>query len=162
MQVVQGIPARKDAAAQHDCQDPLIEYRFPKFFLQKVGMDPDDLHHVPTQDCEMLLIHRLHAICPQLRFAVASCASERQGHRRPPTEATKLTARPPSHHDAWVGKPRGGNAPGGAPPEELTDGVPLAAQTLQERADVSSPDHASSWRGLPRYQRLAACSKEIT
>jgi len=27
----------------------------------------NELDHMPTQDCEVLLVHRLHVICPQLR-----------------------------------------------------------------------------------------------
>ena len=94
--------------AQHDCQDPLIEHRFPKFFLQKVGVDSDDLHHVPTQGREMVLIHRLHITCPQLRFAVASHASERRDHRRPQAEAAKPTAPPSAASGAYGCRPLNG------------------------------------------------------
>ena len=48
--------------AQHDPQDPLIEHRIPKFFLYQVSVDTNDLDHVPTQDCEVHFVHRLHAI----------------------------------------------------------------------------------------------------
>ena len=51
--------------AQHHCQDPLLKHPFPEFFLFQVCVDPDDLDHVPTQDREVLLVHRLHAIRPQ-------------------------------------------------------------------------------------------------
>ena len=53
--------------AQHRFQDPFLKGSFPKFFLYQVGVDSNDLDHVPTQDCEVLLVHRLHAIRPQLR-----------------------------------------------------------------------------------------------
>jgi hypothetical protein len=52
---------------QHRRQDPLVKHAFPKFFLDQVGVDSNDLDHVPTQDCEVFLIHRLHAIRPWLR-----------------------------------------------------------------------------------------------
>jgi hypothetical protein len=45
---------------QHRCHHPFIERRLAEFFACKVGIDCDNLDHVPAQNREMLFVHWLH------------------------------------------------------------------------------------------------------
>jgi hypothetical protein len=44
----------------HCRQHALVDLRLAEFVARQVGVDGDHLDHVPAQDGEMLLAHRLH------------------------------------------------------------------------------------------------------
>ena len=45
---------------RHGAQHPRIEHRLAEFFLGQLGVDRDDLDHVPAQDREVRLAHLSH------------------------------------------------------------------------------------------------------